>query len=86
MASRFGALSDPIRLRILTQLAECDQRCVCDLLRDCGIAPNLLSYHLAVLRRAGLIAAKRRGRWVDYRLVPEEVARLVASLPRPAGV
>jgi len=35
------------------------------------VAANLLSYHLAVLRRAGLVATRRRGRWVDYRLVPE---------------
>jgi ArsR family transcriptional regulator len=81
LAGGFGALSDPIRLRILTQLAECDQRCVCDLLRDSGIAPNLLSYHLGVLRRAGLIAAKRRGRWVDYRLVPEALEALSGSVP-----
>jgi ArsR family transcriptional regulator len=85
LAGGFGALSDPIRLRILTQLAECDQRCVCDLLRDSGIAPNLLSYHLGVLRRAGLIAAKRRGRWVDYRLVPAAFAVLRKALPGDAG-
>jgi ArsR family transcriptional regulator len=85
LAARFGALSDPIRLRILTQLAEWDQRCVCDLLRDSGIAPNLLSYHLGVLRRAGLIAARRRGRWIDYRLMPEaleELQRVIEGLSR----
>lgn len=85
LAGRFGALSDPIRLRILAQLAECDELCVCDLLRDSGIAPNLLSYHLGVLRRAGLIAAKRRGRWVDYRLVPAAFALLREALPGDAG-
>jgi len=54
---------------------------VCELLRDSGVAPNLLSYHLGVLRKAGLITAQRRGRWMDYRLVPEALERLVASLP-----
>lgn len=77
----FAALADPIRLDIVRRLAGCDQRCVCDLLRDCGVAPNLLSYHLGVLRKAGLIAAKRRGRWVDYRLVPDALERLAAALP-----
>jgi len=85
MADVFSALSDPIRLRILTQLADCDECCVCELLPDSGIAPNLLSYHLAVLRRAGLIAAKRRGRWVDYRLVPAAFALLRKALPGDAG-
>jgi ArsR family transcriptional regulator len=84
-AAGFGALADPIRLEILGRLAEGEECCVCELLRDSGVAANLLSYHLGVLRRAGLIAARRRGRWMDYRLVPEELARLVASLPRPAG-
>jgi len=78
----FAALADPIRLEIVKRLGECDQRCVCELLGDCGVAPNLLSYHLGVLRKAGLIAAKRRGRWVDYRLVPEALEALAGSVPR----
>jgi len=77
----FAALADPIRLDIVRRLAACDERCVCDLLRDSGVAPNLLSYHLGVLRRAGLIAVKRRGRWMDYRLVREALERLAAALP-----
>lgn len=81
----FSALADPIRLDIVKRLAACDERCVCDLLRDTGVAPNLLSYHLGVLRRAGLIGAKRRGRWMDYRLVPEAMQRLAAALPRAGG-
>jgi len=81
----FAALADPIRLDIVKRLAACDERCVCDLLTDSGLAPNLLSYHLGVLRKAGLIRAKRRGRWMDYRIVPEALERLAASLPRVRG-
>jgi len=81
----FAALADPIRLDIVKRLAACDQRCVCDLLSDSGVAPNLLSYHLGVLRKAGLIKAKRRGRWMDYRLVAEALERLAGSLPASAG-
>jgi ArsR family transcriptional regulator len=77
----FGALADPIRLDILTRLGDGVEHCVCELLRDSGVAANLLSYHLAVLRRAGLIAAKRRGRWVDYRLVPEALEALRQAVP-----
>jgi ArsR family transcriptional regulator len=82
----FGALADPIRLDILARLADGAEHCVCELLRDTGVAANLLSYHLAVLRRAGLVVTRRRGRWVDYRLVPEVLAGLRRAVPGGEGV
>ncbi|NNF69843.1 MAG: winged helix-turn-helix transcriptional regulator, partial [Acidimicrobiia bacterium] len=72
-AATFRALSDPIRLSILDQLNR-DQRCVCDLQEALDVAPNLLSYHLRILREAGLVASTRRGRWVDYRLADDAAA------------
>jgi ArsR family transcriptional regulator len=45
------------------------------------IAANLLSYHLKVLRGAGLVTTSRRGRWVDYALADDAFERLVAALP-----
>ena len=63
----FAALADPVRLRIVGVLAE-GGRCVCDLHEEVPVAANLLSYHLRVLRDAGLVTASKRGRWVDYRL------------------
>ena len=77
----FGALADPIRLDILARLKDGAEHCVCELLRETGLAANLLSYHLGVLRRAGLIAAKRRGRWVDYRLIPGAMDALRRAMP-----
>jgi ArsR family transcriptional regulator len=77
----FAALSDPIRLRILDQLGF-GESCVCDLQDAVGIAPNLLSYHLRVLREAGLVEASRRGRWVDYHLVREAFDVVADALPR----
>jgi len=65
LSELFGALADPVRVRIVALLAT-GERCVCDLLRDVDVAPNLLSYHLRVLRHAGLIRGTRRGRWIDY--------------------
>ena len=41
---------------------------MCDLQEHVPIAANLLSYHLKVLREAGLVTTSRRGRWVDYAL------------------
>jgi ArsR family transcriptional regulator len=49
-----------------------------------GVAPNVLSYHLKVLREAGLVTATRRGRWVDYELTPDALDRLRAALPGEA--
>jgi ArsR family transcriptional regulator len=81
----FAALADPIRLGILKHLGDGAPHCVCELLEGSGVAANLLSYHLAVLRRAGLIAARRRGRWVDYRLVPEALEALRRAVPGGGG-
>jgi ArsR family transcriptional regulator, arsenate/arsenite/antimonite-responsive transcriptional repressor len=68
-------LADPSRLHIISILAA-GERCVCDLGAEIAIAPNLLSYHLRVLRDAGLVTTTRRGRWVDYRLDPDGFAAL----------
>ncbi len=67
LVTQFKALGDLTRLRVITLLAE-RERCVCELQAEINLAPNLLSHHLKVLREAGLITAKRRGRWIDYRL------------------
>ena len=61
---------------------------MCDLRGEVPIAANLLSYHLRVLRDAGLVVAARRGRWVDYRLDGGGFAALwaqasAAGLPLP---
>jgi ArsR family transcriptional regulator len=79
-AVMFSALGDPIRLQILDELAV-GQHCVCELQESVGIAPNLLSYHLRVLREAGLVEASRRGRWVDYRLADGAVRLVSDALP-----
>ena len=67
MTVGLAALADPVRLRIVGVLAG-GGRCVCDLQEKVPVAANLLSYHLRVLRDAGLVTAARRGRWIDYRL------------------
>ncbi len=76
----FAALADPTRLQILDVLAH-GPRCVCDLRDEVPIAANLLSYHLKVLREAGLVTCARRGRWIDYALDEAALARLEAALP-----
>jgi ArsR family transcriptional regulator len=66
-AARYRALADDTRMRILIRLAG-REVCVCDLVDELGVAQPLLSFHLRVLRQAGLVRAERRGRWSFYRL------------------
>jgi ArsR family transcriptional regulator, arsenate/arsenite/antimonite-responsive transcriptional repressor len=80
LTSGFAALADETRLRILVLLEDGD-RCVWELREEVDVAANLLSYHLKVLREAGLVSAHRRGRWVDYRLEDEALERLRSALP-----
>jgi len=80
--------ADPVRWRLLAELAAAGSRCVCDLQPVGRVAPNVLSYHLKVLRDAGLVTSAKRGRWVDYTLAKDAYARLAAALPTsgpPAG-
>jgi ArsR family transcriptional regulator len=74
------AVADPIRWTVLAALAQAP-RCVCKLQEQIPIAGNLLSYHLKVLREAGLVTTSRRGRWVDYALALDAAERMRAALP-----
>ena len=68
--------ADPVRWRLLSELAAAGTRCVCDLQPVGGVAPNVLSYHLKVLRQAGLVTSAKRGRWVDYTIADDAHARM----------
>ncbi|HEX9644033.1 MAG TPA: metalloregulator ArsR/SmtB family transcription factor [Acidimicrobiia bacterium] len=81
-AAVLAAVGDPARLRILDVLGA-DTKCVCDIQQAVAIAPNLLSYHLGVLRAAGLVVASRRSRWVDYRLSDDAAGLVAEALPAP---
>jgi ArsR family transcriptional regulator len=74
------AVADPIRWAILDALS-LDCLCVCNLRERVPIPGNLLSYHLKVLRDAGLVVAARRGRWIDYSLAEDAHERLRGALP-----
>lgn len=73
-----------MRWSVLARLSQ-SPRCVCDLQERVPIAANLLSYHLKVLREAGLVTASRRGRRIDYALACDALERLRAALPGGAG-
>jgi ArsR family transcriptional regulator len=78
------ALSDPKRLCVLETLAD-GERSVSDLSRDVGCQIPNMSQHLAVLRSAGLVSARRDGSTVFYRLADTRVLeayRMIQALGR----
>ena len=70
----FKALSDETRLRIL-KLLERDELCVCDIVAALGMSQPKVSFHLNVLKEAGLIKDRKDGRWIHYRLDETDIFR-----------
>lgn len=66
----FHALSDETRLFALDLLRR-GERCVCELQDELGVAQSRLSFHLKVLRDAGLVEDRKEGRWSYYAIVPD---------------
>ncbi|ADI07104.1 arsenic resistance operon repressor ArsR [Streptomyces bingchenggensis BCW-1] len=90
LARMFKALSDPVRLRLLSLIAsyEGGEACVCDLTGPFDVSQPTISHHLKVLREAGLVGSERRGTWVYYWVLPAALAKLSALLQAgavPAG-
>lgn len=65
----FAALSDRTRLRILNLMGD-DEVCVCFFVEVLEEGQPKISRHLAYLRRAGIVAARRDGKWMHYRIAP----------------
>jgi ArsR family transcriptional regulator len=83
----FHALSDETRLGIVARLAG-GERCVCELTDALEAAQSRLSFHLRTLKDAGIVTARREGRWMYYTLDREtldEVEEVVRSLKTRAG-
>lgn len=69
----FKALADSTRLRIINLIAQ-DEICVCFFIEVLQVKQSRISRHLAYLRKAGLVKARRDGKWIHYR---------IAELPDP---
>jgi len=92
LAPLFKALGDPTRLRILEllrasgksccELVGRDERglCACDVERAVGLSQAAVSHHMAIIVRAGLVDAQKRGRWMYYRRNEAALARLAEAV------
>jgi ArsR family transcriptional regulator, arsenate/arsenite/antimonite-responsive transcriptional repressor len=70
LAQAFAALADPVRLRLLSLIADAGRICACDLLEPLGKSQPTVSHHTRVLAEAGLITGEKQGRWVWWSIVP----------------
>lgn len=77
MAVIFGALSDPVRLRMLSLIASNGEVCSCNLEGPLSKSQPTVSHHTRILSEAGLIEGERRGRWMWWRVVPERLHHVV---------
>jgi ArsR family transcriptional regulator, arsenate/arsenite/antimonite-responsive transcriptional repressor len=78
----FRAFADPTRLRLLNLIAE-QEICVCYFTEVVGAPQPKISRHLAYLRKAGIVAARREGKWMHYRLAAPsnpQVASILKSV------
>jgi ArsR family transcriptional regulator len=85
LALLFAALADRTRLRLLN-LMNGKEVCVCYLVEILGQSQPKISRHLAYLRRAGVVAARREGKWMHYRIVAPKHAGSVRILSESLSV
>ncbi|MFE6613373.1 ArsR/SmtB family transcription factor [Amycolatopsis sp. NPDC057786] len=85
-AKLFKALSDPVRIRLLSlvRYSPGGEACFCDLAEEFDMPQPSLSHHLRVLVSAGILERERRGTWSWYSVVPEPLATL-SGLLRSGG-
>jgi ArsR family transcriptional regulator len=94
LAEIFKALSDPTRVRILGLLKArgrscCDLisrsepgLCACDIEKAVALSQAAVSHHMGLLRRAGLVEAEKRGRWVYYKRNEAAIAQLADQIAK----
>ena len=92
LSSAFKALSDPTRLKIMELLKSSGKSCcglisrnerglcACDVEQSVGLSQAAVSHHMAILIRAGLVEAEKRGRWMFYRRNEATLARLAEAV------
>ena len=81
LARSFAALSDPIRLRLLSFVSSSGgEVCACDLVTASGRSQPTVSHHMKILVDAGLVEREKRGLWVWYRAAPAQMNALRSVL------
>jgi ArsR family transcriptional regulator, arsenate/arsenite/antimonite-responsive transcriptional repressor len=79
MLKVFKALSEETRLRII-KLLDQGELCVCDIVAALGMSQPKVSFHLNVLKEAGLVSDRRQGKWTHYRVAVSDMFRRMLLL------
>ncbi|HEX21081.1 MAG TPA: ArsR family transcriptional regulator [Actinobacteria bacterium] len=79
LTQELRVLADENRLKIIACLSS-GEKCVCQLTDAVDIPQNLMSHHLKVLKKYGLVTDEHRGRWVYYTLKPNIVEDILAKI------
>jgi len=86
LADVFKALADPTRVRIVNMLVNADEAvCVCDFTDSLELSQPTVSFHLAKLRKAGLLDREQRGTWAYYSLNRSALGRIAWVLDPEGG-
>lgn len=80
LARGFAALGDPVRVRILSLIADAGEVCSCDLVEPLGKSQPTISHHTKTLADAGLITGRKEGKWIHWRIVADQVDALRIAL------
>jgi ArsR family transcriptional regulator, arsenate/arsenite/antimonite-responsive transcriptional repressor len=79
-AAVFGALGDPVRLRMLSLIAAEPEVCSCALEGPLAKSQPTISHHTRILAEAGLIEGEKRGRWMWWHVVPSQLNHVARIL------
>lgn len=71
-----AALSDPVRLRLLSLVASVGEVCSCNLEGPLGKSQPTISHHTRILAAAGLIVGEKRGKWTWWRAEPRQLGAI----------
>ncbi|AXI24646.1 transcriptional regulator [Methanofervidicoccus sp. A16] len=80
MAEIFKAFADPTRLMILKLLSENESMCVCKIIDELKKPQPTISHHLNILKKSGLIKARKEGTWNHYYIVNPKVKNIIATM------
>lgn len=88
-AAFFKALGDENRLKIMGLLTSNDDLCACRILDELEVSQPTLSHHMKILKDAGLVSARKQGRWMHYSVcneaIQEGAAELLSFCPTERG-
>ncbi|MBW9221764.1 winged helix-turn-helix domain-containing protein [Methanothermococcus sp. SCGC AD-155-C09] len=85
MAEIFKAFADPTRLMILKLLSENESMCVCKIIEELKKPQPTISHHLNILKKSGLIRARKEGTWNHYYIVNPKIKYIISTMENIIG-